>query len=129
MHQIIRRLIAKKGFNVALIACGKDVVEKLSQEIRTSGALCCGKLLSQDIASTWDAIRNHYPSTEYNIRAAVFNAGYAVWKPFLDITPEEVQTSLQTNITSAFAFSREAILSFKENDIEEVKFSLEQRLV
>ena len=74
---------------------------------------------AQDIASAWGAIRKQYPSPEYNIRAAVFNAGYGVWKPFLDITPEEVQTSLQTNIASAFAFSREAILSFKENNIEE----------
>lgn len=117
------RLFAKKGFNVALIARGKDIVEKLSEEIRSSGGqaapFAVESYAAQDIASAWGAIRNHYPSPEYNIRAAVFNAGYGVWKPFLDITPEEVQTSLQTNIASAFAFSREAILSFKENDIEE----------
>lgn len=42
-----------------------------------------------------------------------------MWKPFLDITPQDVEECLQVNVASAFAFSREAILSFRENEIEE----------
>jgi len=57
------------------------------------------------------------PSTKYEIRAALFNVGYGVWKPFLDVTPSEIQESVDTNIVAAFAFAREAILAFKQNDI------------
>ncbi|EDR05588.1 uncharacterized protein LACBIDRAFT_302910 [Laccaria bicolor S238N-H82] len=103
-----------------------QLLEKLSEEIRTSreqaAPFAAESYSVQGIASACGAIRNHYPSPEYNIRAAVFSVGYAVWKPFLEVNPEEVQTSLQTNIASAFTkFSRKAILSFKENDIENGK--------
>lgn len=40
-------------------------------------------------------------------------------KPFLEITAEEVQDSLDTNIVAAFAFAKEAILAFKELEIDE----------
>ena len=72
----------------------------------------------EDIATAWSDIRTRFPKSEYAIRVAVWNAGQAVWKSFLDITPQEVQQGLETNVAGAFAFSREAILSFKENDIE-----------
>ena len=50
---------------------------------------------------------------------AFFNASHGVWKPFLEIKPQEVQDCIQTNIAAAFSFSRGAILAFKENDIEQ----------
>ena len=49
----------------------------------------------------------------------MFNASHGVWKPFLQVTPQDVQDCLQTSVAAAFAFSRGAILAFKENDIEE----------
>jgi len=68
----------------------------------------------------WSSIHAQFPKPEYAIRAAVFNVGYGVWKPFLEITPQEVQDSLQTNVAAAFSFSRGAILAFKENkELEE----------
>lgn len=67
----------------------------------------------------WHDIRKHFPKPEYSIRSAIFNIGHGVWKPFLDITPKDVQDCLQTSVAAAFTFSREAILTFKENDIEE----------
>lgn len=42
-----------------------------------------------------------------------------VFKPFLDITPDEVQSTVQSVVAAAFSFSRAAILSFKENDLED----------
>jgi NAD(P)-dependent dehydrogenase (short-subunit alcohol dehydrogenase family) len=73
----------------------------------------------QEISSAWAKIRERYRKPLYSIRVAVFNAGSAVWKGFLDITPEDVQDVLQTNVAAAFAFSREAILDFKENEIQD----------
>jgi len=72
-----------------------------------------------DITSAWSSIHKAFPKPDYAIRAAVFNIGHGVWKPFLDITPQDVQDTLQTGVAAAFSFSRGAILSFKENEIEE----------
>ena len=55
------------------------------------------------------------------MRAAVWNAGFGVWKPFLEITPDEVQTAVDTNVVAAFAFAREAILAFKRNPDDNTK--------
>ena len=75
----------------------------------------------EDISSVWQTIRTAYGTPNYNIRAAVFNIGKGVWKPFLDITPAEIKESLEVNVEAAFAFSREAIITFKRNEIEEPK--------
>lgn len=73
----------------------------------------------EEISSAWAKIRERYPKPKYSIRVAVYNAAAAVWKGFLDITPGEVQDVLQINVAAAFSFSREAILEFKENEIQE----------
>jgi NAD(P)-dependent dehydrogenase (short-subunit alcohol dehydrogenase family) len=48
-----------------------------------------------------------------DIRASLFNVGAGVWKPFLDITPQDLARCLDDNVTAAFAFARESILAFK----------------
>ncbi|CAA7262031.1 unnamed protein product [Cyclocybe aegerita] len=117
------RLFAKNGYSVALIARGGDFVNNLATEINSSGGQAAPftvpSYTHDGITSAWDAIHQRFPKPEYAIRAALFNVGYGVWKPFLDITPQEVQESLNTNVAAAFSFSRGAILAFKDNDIEE----------
>ncbi|EAU83574.2 short-chain dehydrogenase/reductase SDR [Coprinopsis cinerea okayama7 len=116
------RLFAQKGYNVALIARGADSVNKLSEEINAAGGKAAPFTVSSyssgDISTVWSDIRKRFPKPEYDIRAAVWNAGEGIWKPFLEITADDVQRSLDTNVAAAFAFSREAILSFKGNDID-----------
>ncbi|TFK22517.1 short-chain dehydrogenase/reductase SDR [Coprinopsis marcescibilis] len=117
------RLFSQKGYSVALIARGADSVNKLTGEINAEGGNAAGFPIAsysqEDIATAWSSIRSHYPKPEYDIRAAVWNAGQGVWKPFLEITPQEVQQVLETNVAAAFSFSREAITTFKQNDIDE----------
>lgn len=60
----------------------------------------------------FEAIKAHWPNDQ--IRVAVWNAAYGVWKPFLETTEEEVKESINTNIVAAFAFARESILAFKD---------------
>lgn len=117
------RLFAKNGYAVALVARGVDSLEKLSAEInaQSQGQAAPFPLTSYshtDIATTWDAIHKRFPKPEYEIRVAVWNAGQAVWKPFLEITPEEVQSVLDTGVAAAFAFARHSILAFKDNEID-----------
>ncbi|KZP23117.1 NAD(P)-binding protein, partial [Athelia psychrophila] len=51
----------------------------------------------------------------------IFNAAFGVWKPFLELKPEETQESVDTNIVGAFAFSREATTAFKDLAIDEAR--------
>ncbi|RXW23776.1 hypothetical protein EST38_g2078 [Candolleomyces aberdarensis] len=116
------RLFAKNGYSVALIARGADSLTKISDEINSAGGQAAPFPLKsyshEDIATTWAAIKQRFPKPEYEIRAAVWNVGQLVWKPFLEITPEDVQLSLDTGVAAAFAFARQSILSFKENGID-----------
>jgi len=120
------RLFAKVGYNVALIARGEASLNKLADEIKSTGGeagafpLESGSYTSSALQSAFAAIKSRWPSSP--LRVALFNAaGTNVWKPFLDITPEDIQASVDTNIVAAFAFARESILAFKELDIEEGK--------
>ncbi|KDR71636.1 hypothetical protein GALMADRAFT_254017 [Galerina marginata CBS 339.88] len=120
------RHFAKNGYSVALIGRerpGSNSVNNLAQEINQGGGQAASFAIPsyshEDLTSAWSSIHTHFPKPDYAIRAAVFNVGHGVWKPFLDITPQEVQDCLQTSVAAAFSFSRGAILAFKENHIEE----------
>jgi NAD(P)-dependent dehydrogenase (short-subunit alcohol dehydrogenase family) len=59
----------------------------------------------------------------------VFNATQGAWKPFLDLAPEDVRAASEVNLEGAFAFSREAILAFKSNKIEDEKVGKKGTLI
>jgi NAD(P)-dependent dehydrogenase (short-subunit alcohol dehydrogenase family) len=133
-------LFAKNGYSVALIARGANEVNKIADEINAAGGHVSYTSSSPSyfyhylfqaapfpvpsysddhIASAWDAIHAKFPKPEYTIRVALFNVAHGVWKPFLDITPQDVQDCLQTSVAAAFSFARGAILAFKDNEIEQ----------
>lgn len=68
--------------------------------------------------AAWASIKERFANPSYTIRVGVWNAGHGTFKKFLDVTPEDVEQSTQVNIIAAFAFARQAILTFKENEIE-----------
>lgn len=72
----------------------------------------------QTLHATFAQIRTHWPGAP--IRVAVWNAGDAVWKPFLDITEADVKKTVDTSVVGAFAFAREAVLAFKDLDLDAV---------
>ncbi|KAJ7226823.1 hypothetical protein GGX14DRAFT_627162 [Mycena pura] len=115
------RVFSKAGYSVALIARGQTTLNALSQEMNHSGGdaapFCMSAYTPANFSETFSSIRSRFPASRYSFRAALFNVGYAVWKPFLEVTPEEIQESLDTNVAAACAFSRESILKFKENTI------------
>ena len=73
---------------------------------------------SASLTSAFNAIKAQWPDS--SLRVAVWNAGHGIWKPFLQITDEEVEEALNTNVRAAFAFSRLAISAFKENNLSEI---------
>lgn len=72
------------------------------------------------LTSAFSAIQEHWPPSTHTLRVAVYNAAYGVWKPFLEITDEEVAEALDTNVRAAFAFSKHAITAFKANELDVV---------
>lgn len=56
-------------------------------------------------------MRTRWPTSD--VRVALYNAAFGVWKPFMQITEDEVDKAIDTNVKAAFAFSREAIAAFQ----------------
>ncbi|TFK61279.1 NAD(P)-binding protein [Pluteus cervinus] len=116
------RLFAKSGYSVALIARGQDAVQGLAKKINDEGGNAAGFPIASyapsDIQSAFSAIKTHFPAQTHTLKAAVWNAGAGVWKPFLEITEQDVQNSLDTNVVAAFAFARQVILGLKENELD-----------
>ncbi|KAJ6632210.1 hypothetical protein B0H10DRAFT_2251228 [Mycena sp. CBHHK59/15] len=71
--------------------------------------------------------RDHFPPSHYVFRAALFNVGYAVWKPFLGVTADKVQ-ECKRHAVFLFSFLREAILKFKEKMVDAENLSPGQQL-
>jgi NAD(P)-dependent dehydrogenase (short-subunit alcohol dehydrogenase family) len=65
----------------------------------------------KEVQTAFRAVRTHWPTSD--IRVALYNAGFGVWKPFLQLTEDEVDKVIDTNVKAAFAFSREAITAFQ----------------
>ncbi|KAI0707205.1 short-chain dehydrogenase/reductase SDR [Earliella scabrosa] len=119
------RLFAKQGYRVALVARGADSLNRLAGEITNEGGEAAGFPVPSysygDTQAVFDTIAAHKWSTpdRSELRVALWNAGAGVFKTFLEVTEEDVATSLQDNVGAAFAFSRRAILAFKDNELDE----------
>ncbi|KAJ6489712.1 hypothetical protein DFH09DRAFT_1168410 [Mycena vulgaris] len=116
----VARLFAKEGYTVALVSRGSEALDVLAKSIQASG----GKAESfpiptygpEELTAAFNSIHARYPSPEYAITVAIFNAAHGVWKPFLEVTPEDIRESNKVNIEGSFAFSRAAILAFQKNE-------------
>ncbi len=114
-------LLAKEGYAIALVARGADSLKALADEINAAGGTATPFPISSynttDINTAYAQIRAHYQGQP--IRVALYNATHPVWKPFLDITLEDVQAVIQMNIEGAFAFSKNVIQAFQANEVDE----------
>ncbi|KAI0701288.1 hypothetical protein BC835DRAFT_1236481, partial [Cytidiella melzeri] len=120
------RLFAKSGYRVAVVARDSDQAKKLADQINSSegeaAGFGAGDYSYKSVLAVWDEIKSFkWPSTQQPgpIRGALWNAANGVFKNFLDVTEEDLNLSLEGNITGAFAFSRQAVLTFKENEVDE----------
>ncbi|KAI6124083.1 hypothetical protein EV401DRAFT_2055964 [Pisolithus croceorrhizus] len=111
------------GYKVALISRGPESLNKLAEELSQHGGEAAGFPVQDyspnSIRAAFAAIRAHFPPSSSPLRVALFNAGYGVWKPFLEITDEELHNSLDINVAAAFAFSREVITDFLKLEFED----------
>ncbi|KAH8103928.1 short-chain dehydrogenase/reductase SDR [Cristinia sonorae] len=119
------RVFAKAGYRVALIARGADQLKKIVDEITQAGgeaeAFPISSYSYADVTAVFTLIKSHtWPSAPHTspIRVALFNAVSVVFKSFFDVTPEDLASVADVSVHSAFAFSRQAILAFRENHVD-----------
>ncbi|KAJ7664355.1 hypothetical protein DFH06DRAFT_1187569 [Mycena polygramma] len=114
------RLFAQEGYTVALVSRGSESLDALASSIKASGGNAASFPVAtygaDEITAAFASIHARYPSPEYAVTVAIFNAGHGVWKPFLQVTPEDIREGTKVNIEASFAFARAAILAFQKND-------------
>ncbi|KAF9016706.1 short-chain dehydrogenase/reductase SDR [Hymenopellis radicata] len=113
----VARLLAKRGYTLALVARNADSLSKFADELKGAG----GKAVALPVASySYDDVTAAFESLPAGqLRVAIYNAGDGVWKPFLQVTPSDIQKVTQSNIEGAFAFANAAITRFKANEIDD----------
>ncbi|KAB5593631.1 hypothetical protein CTheo_2924 [Ceratobasidium theobromae] len=127
---------AKAGYRVALIARNPKSLSDTAKQIQSQGGEASPTLpftqysriqqaapfpveayTRADIQAGFDAIKKHWPDGE--IRVALWNAGLFIRKQFLELSEQEVEESIKTNLTGAFAFARQALLAFQNLEVNE----------
>lgn len=98
----IAKAFAEQGCDVALVARTVDELEETAAAVRETGrtALVC----ACDVTSP-GAVRTMAAQAEERfgkIDLLVNNAGYACFKPFMELTLEEWQRTLEVNLTGIF---------------------------
>jgi len=115
------RLFAKAGYNIALISRESANLHKFAAELKTgdtdAAAFPISNYTYKEVQTAFRAVRTHWPTSD--VRVALYNAGLGVWKPFLQITEDEVDKVTDTNVKAAFAFAREAITAFQGQAIDD----------
>lgn len=67
---------------------------------------------AKEISSAFNDIKSHW--SDASIRVAVWNIGVGIWKPFLDVTEDDLQQITEGNVHGPFAFSKEVISVFRK---------------
>ncbi|KAF9516899.1 hypothetical protein BS47DRAFT_1375801 [Hydnum rufescens UP504] len=119
------REFGRNGYRVALIARHAGSLTAAADEINgwpegEAAAFPIAEYNKAEIHRVFAEIKKTWPGSE--IRVAVYNTGHRVAKPFLDLTQYDIDQSIQTNIYGGFAFAQEAILSFREYEINELGY-------
>jgi NAD(P)-dependent dehydrogenase (short-subunit alcohol dehydrogenase family) len=113
LGEAIARRLAAEGVKTVLAARSKDKLEKLSAELNQKGGttLICPTDVTKeaDILNMIKATMDKFGRLDILIN----NAGIAVHKPTTEVTTEEWRNIVDTNLTSAFIASREAMKIMK----------------
>lgn len=111
---------------MALIARNPDHLNTLAKDIKDAGGEAAAFPVEdygyKAVLAVFDAVKAHKWSEPAEVRVALWNAssGAAAFKTFLNVTEEDLRLSLEGTVTGPFAFSRQAILTFKENELNQL---------
>jgi len=102
--------------NIHTIIVGRDT-EKLAAAKERLGSNCEPQACDLSDLSSIPALVNRVIESHGRIDILVNNAGINMKKEFTEVTDEDFQRILQTNVTAVFALSREVVKCMLEKDI------------
>ncbi len=106
----LARRFAREGYQVALLARGREFTETLAEAIGGK-AYNCDVTDAASVAATFRAIRQDLG----DIDTVIFNAGAGVWKTVEEITPAEFEQSWRINALGALLVAQQVIPAMKRN--------------
>ncbi|GAA5848550.1 hypothetical protein JCM8547_004548 [Rhodosporidiobolus lusitaniae] len=97
---------------VALLARNKDSLQTVQADVEKAGgeaaAFSCDVSSCDSVDAAFKAMKERYPS--HQLKAALFNANSPfVVKPFLELTREDVNPSIDVNVYGAYYFSQKVL--------------------
>lgn len=93
---------AKEGYQVAMLARRLGNLKQLEQSIPNSKAFACDATDSNSIRSAVTAVQSELGPVD----VLVYNAGNGVFKPFLELTEEQMEQAWQVNVRGLFTFAQ-----------------------
>jgi uncharacterized protein len=103
----IAELLARRGYDLLLVARSADLLEQVSAEIRSSTKKKC-LWLAQDLAAdrAAETVYNWCIENQFDVAVLVNNAGYGLSGPFEKYSPEEHAEMLHVNIITLTILTR-----------------------
>jgi len=111
-------IFSKAGYKIALIGRdrGDGSLQEGAKALKAGGGEAAAFSLKNydhdSIHDVFESIKKQWPNE--SIRVTLWNAGYGAFKGFLDVTPDDWEQNVQTNVIGPAAFARESILAFKK---------------
>ncbi|WP_413560767.1 SDR family NAD(P)-dependent oxidoreductase [Bdellovibrio sp. HCB209] len=104
--------LAKRGYDVLLVARDVARLEELADKIRTeTGRLA--EVFQADLTKTADVLRLETRiAADTNINMVINNAGASVSKPITEVSADQIDSLIQLNITALTRLSAAAIKNF-----------------
>ncbi len=105
----ITQALLDEGANVAICGRSQEACERASSELVSSGGLCTG--MACDVTRP-DRVHEFFEFVDQHLGGLdilINNAGVAVFKPVGELTVEEWQRVIDTNLNGVFYCCREAI--------------------
>ncbi|MFZ1731486.1 MAG: SDR family NAD(P)-dependent oxidoreductase [Bacteroidota bacterium] len=107
-------LFAAKGFDLLLLARGKDRLEELASSLSTRFGIECTTIQAdvQDSEGLLEKIRTALAGK--SLAAAIVNAGIGLYGPFAGTEWGDIERVLRTNLEGAMASARAALPTLQE---------------
>lgn len=112
------RVLARKGYNLILVARRKEKLEKLKKELEhpKKGFGIEAEIISMDLASTFNCMKLYNKVKKQDIDIVINNAGFGLFGEFTSIKLEKELDMIDLNIKSVQALTKQFLKDFKEKD-------------
>lgn len=112
------RVLARKGYDLILVARRKEKLEKLKKELEhpKKGFGIQAQVISMDLASTFNCMKLYNKIKKEEIDIVINNAGFGLFGEFSTTKLEKELDMIDLNIKSVHALTKQFLKDFKEKD-------------